>query len=361
MKTPQFWYPRHVTPNAAHNDHLPWWGYGFVPFGKIYHLAEKIHRSICTPGPAPLPILCVGNIVAGGAGKTPVALALMNLILRSNGAHHPAFLTRGFGRNPTNRQAILKLSSPHLSALDFDPYLYGDEACLLARSAPVYVTAQRGKGAAQAREDGCDLLILDDGLQNYELNYMAAFCVVDGAMGLGNGRLIPAGPLRQRLEDALPRINAFVMVGEDETGLTPFLAQYRPVLKAHRRVTIENFNPVAGYIGFCGLGTPQKFHQTLKSLNVDLLDFFPYPDHYAYRDQDIDFLMEFAMARHARLVTTEKDWVKLSGKNFAGTKLAELCDVVKLEIDFDAQTEGDILKILQGCGAAQFQTNGSAL
>ncbi|MBL8639643.1 MAG: tetraacyldisaccharide 4'-kinase [Alphaproteobacteria bacterium] len=360
MKTPQFWYPTYVTPNAAHNDHLPWWGYGLVPLAHIYHLGAKIHQKLHTPGPAPLPTLCVGNIVAGGAGKTPVALALMKLILQSGMAQNPAFLTRGFGRHPTDGQTILKLSSALLSVPDFDPYIYGDEACLLARSAAVYITAQRGKGAAQAREDGCDFLILDDGLQNYELNYMAAFCVVDGAMGLGNGRLIPAGPLRQRLEDALSRINAFVMVGEDQTGLTPFLTQYRPVLQAQRRVTMENFNPAA-YVGFCGLGMPQKFHQTLKSLHVDLLDFFPYPDHYAYTDQDIDFLMEFAMARQARLVTTEKDWVKLSGKNFAGTKLAELCDVVKLEIDFDAQTQGDILKILQDCGAAQFQTNGSAL
>lgn len=361
MKTPQFWYPPQTTENAANNDRLPWWGYGLVPLAGIYRLGAQIHQSLHMPRSAPLPTLCVGNIVAGGAGKTPVALALMGLITQSGMARRPAFLTRGFGRIPTDGQSILKLSSTLLSAPDFNPYLYGDEACLLARSAPVYITAQRGAGAAQAKEDGCDFLILDDGLQNYELNYMAAFCVVDGAMGLGNGRLIPAGPLRQRLEDALPRINAFVMVGEDKTGLTPLLAQHKPVLKAHKRLTLDAPDHTSPYIGFCGLGMPQKFHHSLNSLHVDLLDFFPYPDHYAYTDQDIDFLTDYAMARQARLVTTEKDWVKLAGKSFAGSKLAGLCDVVKLEIDFDHSAQDQILNILRICAAAELQTHGHSV
>ena len=277
------------------------------PLGALFDLAGRLRRATTRPRAMPLPVICVGNLVAGGAGKTPVVLALLRALAGHDLSVH--VLTRGYRGTAAGPLRV----DPDLH----DAVVVGDEALLLARHAPTWVSRDRPAGAEAALAAGAQLLILDDGFQNPTLAKDLSLLVVDGGFGFGNGRLIPAGPLRETVSRGLARADATVLLGPDATGpgamgLAERLAAAGPLLRA-RLVPAGDQSRFAGrtLFAFAGIGRPEKFFDTLASLGAELAACRAFPDHHAYGVGEVDALLAEAARLKALPVTTEKDAVRL--------------------------------------------------
>jgi tetraacyldisaccharide 4'-kinase len=294
MRAPDFWYPRsgRAFPLAATL---------LAPAAALYDLAVRIRADRVVPYRAAIPVICVGNLTAGGTGKTPVALALAEAFATQG--LKPAFLTRGYGGCEAGPLAV---DPARHSARDV-----GDEPLLLARAHPTIVSRNRPAGAEAACRLGAGLLIMDDGFQNPSLFKDLGLIVVDAATGFGNGHLIPAGPLREKVPRGLSRAAAVVLLGEGPAP-SQLAGFHGAVLRARlvpddeaaqklRRQTV---------FAFAGIGRPQKFFDSLTALGARIGGAVPFPDHHPYSDAEISGLK--ARAKSLTLVTTEKDFLRLS-------------------------------------------------
>ncbi len=254
-----------------------------------------------TPWQAPVPVICVGNLVVGGAGKTPLAIALARHLIATG--HTPHFLSRGYGGR---EYGPVRVDLQHHNAR-----AVGDEPLLLASVAHTWVASNRPVGARMACAAGADVIIMDDGFQNPSLAKDISVLAVDGGYGFGNHRVIPAGPLRERLSSGLWRADAAVVIGSDATGALNGIQNYCPVHKA--RLTPYPDDAIAGkrVFAFAGIGRPQKFYATLRQIGCTVAATKDFPDHHRYTPRRIIRLCEDATALDAILVTTEKDYVRL--------------------------------------------------
>jgi tetraacyldisaccharide 4'-kinase len=251
---------------------------------------------------AGVPVICVGNAVVGGSGKTPVALALGEM-LKAQG-RHPHYLTRGYkGR----LAGPVRVDPSRHGAADV-----GDEPLLLAEVLPTWVSRDRPAGAKAAVAAGADMILMDDGFQNPSLIKDISLLVIDGAYGFGNGRLLPAGPLREPARGAIGRAGAVVFIGEDHHNILPTLPQGKPTLRA-KIVPLADNEPLAGVpvLAFAGIARPRKFYRTLHGLGAEVRHMMGYPDHHAYTPRDLASLRDKAKALGAKLVTTAKDYARL--------------------------------------------------
>lgn len=299
MKAPGFWYRAPGREAAV-----------LTPLGWLYDLGGRLRRLRTLPlDPGP-PVICVGNLVAGGAGKTPVALALATLLLDRGITPH--LLTRGYGG---------RLKGPvRVAPGRHDADDVGDEPLLLAEAAPTWVARDRAAGALAAAAAGAQAIVLDDGFQNPALGYRLALVVVDGSVGFGNGRMIPAGPLREPVARGLGRASALVMVGCDRTELETELVR-RTAVTGHALPLFQaRLTPDPGVaaslrgqrlLAFAGIGRPEKFFETCRALDAELVGTAPFPDHHRYRPADVATLLARARALNAVPVTTAKDGVRL--------------------------------------------------
>ena len=256
-------------------------------------------RALITGKALSVPVNCVGNLVAGGAGKTPVVLSLVRLL--SEAGHRPHVLSRGYGGT---------LGGP----LRVDPLRHsagevGDEPLLLAQAAPTWIGRNRVATAEVAIAAGASILLLDDGFQNPALHYDRALLVIDGVYGLGNGRVMPAGPLREPAEWGLARADAVVVMGNDRAGLT---LKGVPIFKAALEPRDADHLRGRKLVAFAGIGRPEKFFATLETLGVVIVARHAYPDHHRYRDDELDMLCRVAAQHGAMLITTEKDLMRLA-------------------------------------------------
>ncbi|MFT9014317.1 MAG: tetraacyldisaccharide 4'-kinase [Acetobacter sp.] len=252
---------------------------------------------------APVPVLCCGNITTGGTGKTTVVMDLASRLIREG--RHPHVLTRGYGGSTAQGTRVDLVQH---TARDV-----GDEPLLLARLCPVWVGADRVRTARAAVAAGADCLLMDDGFQNPGLHKTLSLLVVDGSAGVGNGHVLPAGPLRERPAQAFVRASAVLMIGPDRTGFLPALAEYDlPVFRAGLAQSAEVVALGArACVAFAGLGRPEKFFEGLRAAGVNLVQALAYPDHYFYKSRDMRHLSDIAQAGNACLLTTPKDAVRL--------------------------------------------------
>jgi tetraacyldisaccharide 4'-kinase len=262
MREPRFW--------RRGGD--PWPARLLVPVGALYGAATILRRWGHQPYRAPVPVVVAGGITLGGAGKTPLALALAELLA----ARHPHFLSRGYGGSEAGP---LRVNLSHHGAMDV-----GDEPLLLAASAPTWVARDRAAGAKAAAAAGAGLIILDDGFQNPFLAKDLAFLTIDGESGLGNGHVFPAGPLREPLATALRRAQAVVLIGEDRTGIGGLIAGRCPVMPARLEAADPATVASKPVYAFAGIGRPEKFFASLESAGAVIAGRREFPDHHPFGD-----------------------------------------------------------------------------
>ena len=292
MRAPDFWRHRGLPAILL------------APLGALYGISVALKAKFAKAYDPGLPVVCVGNLTAGGSGKTPAAIAIADR-LRAGG-HKPFFLTRGYGGS---EQGPAMATRAHSAAQ------MGDEALLLARAAPTVVARDRAAGARLAKEKGATILVMDDGHQNFTLRKSLSLVVVDAETGFGNGFQIPAGPLREPVAQGLARADAVVLMGDGRPDLRRFSG---PVLRAHLAVDGEAFagKPV---FAFAGIGRPEKFVASLEAAGAEVVGSCFFDDHHPYTEDEIIELK--AIAGEAQLVTTEKDFVRLSVAQREGIRL----------------------------------------
>jgi tetraacyldisaccharide 4'-kinase len=288
LSTPEFWARRGLFSSLL------------LPIAWAYGAGAAARAAWTLPFRAAVPVICIGNLVAGGAGKTPVALSLAARVRARGHAVH--ILSRGYGGSLAGPLQVDRLR--HRAAE------VGDEPLLLAGTAPTWVARDRVAGAKAAVAAGASLLLLDDGLQNPHLAKSLSLLVVDGGVGFGNGRVLPAGPLRETLASGLARADAVVLMGDDDAGVTPRL---RGKIVHRARLVAENGADFAGkdVIAFAGIGRPAKFFASLSATAARVIERHGFADHHRYREEELSRLEAQAAAAHASLVTTAKDWVRL--------------------------------------------------
>jgi len=321
MRAPGFWWRNR--PNAA--------ALALYPIGAVYGAitAYRMEQEGVRCG---VPVICVGNFVAGGAGKTPTAIAVAQLLIGMG--RSPAFLSRGYGRENNLARRVVPQRD---LAQDV-----GDEPLLLAKIAPTIIAQDRVSGAQLCEETGADVIIMDDGLQNPSLQKDLRIAVVDGGVGVGNGLCIPAGPLRAPLKQQLPHVDAVLIIGEGTAGDTVALtAQQQNKLVLRAKLAPDTGMAMGlrerDVLAFAGIGRPDKFFDTLREIGAQIVETESFPDHHAFTAREVAGLQSRAKRLGAALVTTEKDAVRLG---------AAANDLLVLPVTLQLQDETGLAHLL---------------
>jgi tetraacyldisaccharide 4'-kinase len=257
-----------------------------------------------------IPVVCIGNLTIGGAGKTPTAIALAQLLAAAG--RRPFLLSRGYGGTLSGP---VQVDPAKHRALDV-----GDEPMLLARVAPTIVSRDRVAGAQAAHAAGADVIVMDDGFQNPNLKKDLSIVVVDGRRGIGNGMVCPAGPLRAPLDRQLKHAHAVLLIGSGPGGeAVAATARARGLPLFHGRLVpdpqmLETLKgrPV---LAFAGIGDPEKFFATLVEAGIDIRARLSFPDHHRFHRAEARDLVTRAERDGLVLVTTEKDLARLAGQD----------------------------------------------
>lgn len=308
MKTPGFWQDKNLVSDLL------------LPFGIIYNLVTRLNILFSKPRKTDRPVICIGNLTAGGTGKTPVAVSLAAILQKLG--RKPFFVSRGYGGTLKN---VIVDPQKHSAAE------VGDEPLLLSRQAPVVVNPDRYAAAQKAVTAGADIILMDDGFQNPGLHKDLSFLVFDGGFGYGNGRGIPAGPLRESLHDGLKRAQAVIIIGKDRHNLAQKFS-FLPIFKG----TVTAQKPSSTNrraIAFAGIGRPQKFYDSMKEQGFELLKTVDFPDHHQYSAEELNLLIKEADQHQAALYTTAKDFVKIPAE------LQKHFQVLEIEIRWEKQDE----------------------
>ncbi len=290
MKSPRFW-----SEDGALSRLL-------TPLAALWTLGGRARRVGTRPYQPRVPLICVGNATVGGTGKTPVVQALVADMIEIG--QRPGILSRGYGGR---LKGPVQVDPAHHESADV-----GDEPLLHAPLAPTVIARDRAAGARLLERLGVTVIVMDDGLQNASLSPSASLLVIDGATGFGNGRVLPAGPLREPVADAMSRVSAAVLLGRDRTGVGSEIPTDMPLFSA----LIEPLPDADLFRGkrvlaFAGIGRPEKLRETLADLGAEVVDLISFPDHHPYGADEIMTLIELAQRSDAALVTTTKDHVRL--------------------------------------------------
>ena len=311
MKTPSFWHADGFIPKLLE------------PLAQLYKCLSFLERSLRSKTKIDVPVLCIGNLVSGGAGKTPIALSIGQKL---NAKHNISFLTRGYGG--------IEAGPIEVNPDEHSSYEVGDEALILSEVGPTWVSRNRIAGAIAAKNAGFEIVIMDDGFQHTSLVKTLSFVIIDGPYGFGNGRLIPAGPLREPIYSGLKRADIIVLVGEVNPSIIELLPNNKPLLRAslvpaEMGTQLSNNN----VIGFAGIGRPTKFLETLEKMGLNIIDFVAFPDHYRFSESEICELYEKATEVDAILVTAFKDMKRVP------KSVAHLCQPIGITVVWEDDNE----------------------
>ena len=319
MREPAFWHrPRGLMSSLL------------APVATIYGAISGARMQ--RPGvSAGIPVICVGNYHAGGAGKTPTVLALVEL-LRSAG-ETPVVLSRGYGGQ---LPGPVEVDSARHTARDV-----GDEPLMIAAHVPVVIARDRIAGAQLAKTRGASVIVMDDGFQNPSLRKDASVVVIDSARGLGNGCVFPAGPLRAPLDPQVARTDALIVIGNGSAANDVALsvqAQGGLVLRARIVPDAASLTALRGQrvLAFAGIGDPERFFATLRAHGIDVAATQAFPDHHPFTANDIAGLASRASSRGLLLVTTEKDHARFRG-------MANLPPLATLGIGLEFERRDELL------------------
>ena len=320
INTPEFWYKKDLI--SRFKTLL------LLPFSIIWILLSLIKRNFAKRYKSHLKVICIGNLSIGGTGKTPFSIQTYK-ILEILG-YKPVFLTRGY-RGLTKGPILVNKSHNHKDV--------GDEALLLSKVGTTIVSSNRCIGAKYIEnlKKNYDIIIMDDGLQNYQLEQDIKLLLIDKKLLFGNGYCIPAGPLRQTITQGLKKIDAIIFTGDGDIkdinlNFINNIQNFDTKLEIKNNFKTKQNN----FLAFCALGNPIKFFNTLKKNNFKIVLTKSFPDHYEYKNKDINTLKEEADNRNLKLITTEKDYVKIDDKE-------NEISVLPIEINF-SKADGNKFK-----------------
>ena len=289
-----------ASPRFWRHDSSPLLPALLSPLAAITRLSTA--RRVARPGwRAPVPVICCGNVTVGGAGKTTLALDIAaRLTARGVPVH---ILLRGYGGSSCGVRRV----HPN------DPAsLVGDEALLLAAIAPTWIGADRAASARAALAAGAPALVMDDGLQNPTLQKTLSLLTIDGGFGFGNGRVLPAGPLREPVTAGAARCQAAILIGPDRTGAKHFLPPGLPILRADLVPGPEiRLHIGKSVLAFAGIASPDKFFNGLEQAGIGLADRLAFPDHHPFTERELQRIIAQARKLHIRPVTTPKDATRI--------------------------------------------------
>jgi tetraacyldisaccharide 4'-kinase len=312
---PEFWWRRRSLAGLA-----------LAPLGEIY--GAVVARRMAKYGiSVDVPVICVGNLVVGGAGKTPTAIEVASACRKLRLS--PGFLTRGYRgreRGPT-------VVSPGVHSA----HVVGDEALLLAQFAPTVISADRPGGARLLASLGVDVVVMDDGFQNPSLRKDLALVVIDAGRGVGNGFVFPAGPLRAPLADQVRCADALVVLGEGAGGKGVRMAARagRPILRAHIEPARRRGLKRRVYLAFAGIADPAKFYAGLTAAGASIGHTMNFPDHHLFTQEDCEAILAEAKSRDLIPITTEKDRVRLNRAGDAAERLAAATETFPVRVRFE--------------------------
>lgn len=296
MRTPNFWYN-----NSNLFPRMLW------PLAFFYMLVGIFYKRVCKTHSTTVPIICVGNLTAGGTGKTPTTMAIAERL--KNMGHNPHIVSRGYG-------------GIQIGPLQVDQRLHnasdvGDEPLLLSRFAPTWISKKKLLGVKAAISSGADIIILDDGFQNMSIRKDLSIVVADADLGFGNGRIIPAGPLRETITSGLKRMDLFITIGSSESQ-KKFREKYKNLISEKDHIQGKFVPLVSGLdwkglrvFAFAGIGNPEKFFNTLRDLGAEIVLTKKLADHKKFDYKLLSKLSEEALKENAQLVTTEKDAIRI--------------------------------------------------
>lgn len=322
--TPTFWSHKGIISTAL------------VPLSWVWRGLGWLRHRIARQQAAELPVICVGNLTAGGTGKTPIVGLIYDQL--SERGLRPAILSRGYGGN-------------HAGPLWVDPTVHdsavcGDEPLMLARGRQVLIGRDRVMGAqAIAAHGSHDVIIMDDGMQNPFLEKDIVIGVFDGAVGIGNGRVIPAGPLRLGVQQGVSQLDLAIINGVDEVDIARHLSGHMPVFTGNLQPDATTIDRLADtpIIAFAGIGRPKRFFATLRKSGANIVQSHAFADHHPYSQADLTALQADATRLAAQLITTEKDWMRLP--------VAWRDQITYLPVTMEiAQISEVIDQLLTGCG-----------
>ena len=300
-----------------------------LPFSLLYFLISKIVIKIKKTKKVGVPVICVGNINTGGSGKTPLVIYLTNLLKKKKVNAH--IVSRGY---------LGKLHGPiQVDIKKHSSKDVGDEALLLAKETTTWVSKNKFEGALMAVLHGADIIILDDGLQNYSLHQDLKIIVVDGEFGFGNELPLPAGPLRESINSGIKKSDILILFNKDKNNIEKIIKNKITII--HGTSKIKNFSNLKNkkIIGFSGMGRPDKFYSSLKEKKLNILKFYSYPDHYSYNKKKINSLINYAKKNNAVLVSTLKDKQRI---NFDQRKKISF-----LDLEIEIKKEKSIINFLK--------------
>jgi tetraacyldisaccharide 4'-kinase len=305
-----------------------WRAWGLWPISYLYGRIAGRRMAKARPPGVPVPVFCVGNFTVGGAGKTPTAIAIAQAAKRKGLT--PGFLSRGYG----GTLDVTTLVDPHHHRAE----AVGDEPLLLAREAMTVISRRRFDGAERLVAEGCNFIIMDDGFQSARLKLDFALVVVDSVRAIGNGHLVPGGPLRAPLPEQIRQMSALLKVGRSDAADQ----LVRRAARAGKPVQVATLTPrphveVAGarVLAFAGIADPQKFYRTVASIGGELAVTRSFPDHHYFSEDEIADLLSDAGKDNLLLVTTAKDAVRLAGHRGAAQQLLEQARVVEVDMVFE--------------------------
>lgn len=313
FKTPQFWLHKKSFISLI-----------LLPLSLLYKIGFLVKKIFVQTQKVDLPIICIGNIIAGGAGKTPVALALGEFLKKNN--FEFCYLTRGYKAKNNKVLMIDKISNINAQEA-------GDEAMLLVEIAPTCIAKNRYLGYKKIVENKkFQAIIMDDGLQNFQLEYALKILVIDSKIAFGNNRLIPSGPMRQSLTEVAKNIDLFVIIGQKNMQIEEEILQQNPVAKIlSAQISASNLDKFINknIVAFCGIAYPQKFFDFIKNIGLNLVETKVFSDHHKYENADLERLYQNALSKNLKLITTKKDWIKFP-KNFR-----EKIEYLDIKLDFE--------------------------
>ncbi|WP_018688599.1 tetraacyldisaccharide 4'-kinase [Ahrensia kielensis] len=322
-ETPPFWYE------------APGWKSRLAgPISAIYGAVARRRMDKADPKRVLAPVLCIGNLTVGGTGKTPTAIAIA--IAAKKHKYRPGFVSRGYGGIHV-RSHLVDPKSDTVTAV-------GDEPLLLARYAPTIVGHNRANSAQALIDQGCDFIIMDDGFQSRTLHYDYALITLDARRGIGNGSVIPGGPLRAPLIDQMRWATAILRIGDGDRGDRVIRAAARaakPIMHGHLKPAHVRGISKKNVLAFAGIGDPTKFYETLANYGCKLVGKHSFADHHVYTHSDARHLLDKANAEGLELVTTEKDAVRLTHIEGPLAELRERTHVLPVSLVFEAETDVD--------------------